>query len=247
MLQCKSNQVSFTFATCASTMTFSNWYIFVIASINLIYMINSSEQQLRVRIYSNLVEITQSMRKLPLEFPIDDWNDIVPESIILFGTNFSITSQSIVQKRKSSKGAQVYVRSPISTITTAKPLIRATIVDDDRYPIEVKVQNELVAGQTLYFTVSKKDIFYLTQQTDSIVQVDFTYNRSSSPIYVRYLRSGISWQAQYQLNIQGNRSDLFVFANIRNNLNSSLLIAQAKLVSKDQSFIMTNLSHLSEK
>lgn len=189
-------------------MSIFNWRISIITFIIWMYMIHRSEQQLRVRIYSNLAEITQLVTKLPLEFSIDNWSGIISESIILFGTNLTVTSQSITQKANSLNGTQVYVRSPISTTTTGTSLIRATIVKDDPISIKVKVENELIAGQTLYFTVSKNDIFYLTERTDPIVQVDFTHNRSGSRMYVNYLRRGLSWQAQYQLNIQSSRSDL---------------------------------------
>ena len=110
-------------------MNFSNWHIFVVTFFILTCMISSSEEQLKVRIYTNLAEIIQPVRKLPLEFSTNDWYDI-PSGSITLGTNLTSISQSIIQKRKSLNRAQVYIRSPIITSTTARPLIKATIVDD---------------------------------------------------------------------------------------------------------------------
>ena len=247
LFQCRSNQAVFLFTTCTSKMVFLNRYIVVSALAIFACMITPTEQQLTVRIYTNLAEIIEPVTKLPLEFSINDWNDILSDSITLLGTNLTVLSQSIIQKTNSINAAQVYIRSPISSCTTSKPLIKATIIDDKTYSVKVKVNDELVAGKVLYFTVQKQDIFYLVEDIDPIVQVDFTYTSSSRRIHANYLRRGLSWQAQYQLNIQGNRSDLFVFANIRNNLNSPLSITQAELVSGDRSIIITNVLYVFRK
>jgi hypothetical protein len=85
----------------------------------------------------------------------------------------------------------------------------------------------------LYFTVSSQDIFYVEEPSNSKFYVDFTYNTSNSKLFVSYLRSGLNWKTQYQLNLYNDKNDLIVMANIRNDGKSSISVDQAENFSSD--------------
>lgn len=221
-------------------MVFSPWSVLVVTAYVFACLLTPSEQQVRARIGNNFTEIIQAVKNLPLVFTRSEWSSILPNSITLLGTNLTLTSQNITEKKKSFVGTKVYIRSPISTAGSTS-LIQATIVTGGDDSIQVKVENELVAGKILYFMVPAKDIFYREEITDTKIYVNFTYTTSSSRIYVSYLRTSLSWQVQYQLNVNNDRANLSVFANVRNDAPSTLSIYQAELVSEDMSLIKTNL------
>ena len=190
--------------------------------------VNGTERYSKARIYQNAAQIIQPLDKLPLEFTIDQWNNIQPQSITLLGENLTVTSQKIVKKNISYNGTQVYIRSPISGNNTNKALIKATWVDRSQYL--VKIEDESISDKVLYFTVSSQDIFYLDQPTELKIYVDFTYTTSSSEVFVSYLRTDLNWQRQYQLNMNHDTNDLIVIANIRNDGISAISIDQTELV-----------------
>jgi len=198
-----------------------------------------------LRIYPNLAEIIQPLGKLPLEFTNDDWNGIRSDSITLLGEDLNVTSQSITTKQMSLNGAKVYVRSPVSVDKASVMLVEATLVDKNRHL--VKVKDESIFGKEVlyYFTVPQQDIFYAEEPSDFKTYVDFTYTTSNSKVFVSYLRSNINWRAQYQLNLDDNKSDLIVMANIRNDGKSSVLVDQAELFSGDINLGIRSSQHAS--
>jgi len=185
-----------------------------------------------VRIYSNQAEIIQPLDKLPLEFTDDDWNQIRSDSIILLGQNVNVTSQTITEKQKSLNGAEIYIRSPMSFDKTIINFVKGILIDESNNL--VKIEDASIAGQqTLYFTVSSDQIFYLEQPSKSKFYVNFTYNTSDSQASVSYLRSSLHWHTQYQLNLNNDDSVLLAMANIRNDGKSSISIDRAELIGGD--------------
>ena len=192
------------------------------------FVTSISEQISKVRIYQNVAEIIQPLEKLPLQFTVDEWNNILPQSLTLLGENLTVTSQRITTMEKSWNNVQVYIRSPLSKDKTNIGLIKATLVGENQYV--VKVKDKSVSDQVLYFSVPPQDIFYLDEPTDPKIQVDFTYNTSSSKVYVRYWRRDLIWEAQYQLTMDGDRTDLIITANIRNTGSSSVSLNRTELI-----------------
>ncbi len=185
-----------------------------------------------IRIYSNLAEIIQPLGKLPLEFTDDDWNNIRSDSITLLGENINITLQTITEKKKSLNGTEIYIRSPVSSDKTTIKLIKGILVDEINHL--VKIQDPSIAGQqSLYFTVPYDQIYYLEEPIKPKYYVNFTYISFDSNVFVSYLQSNFNWRTQYQLNLDDNKSDLIVMANIRNDGKSSISIDQAELIGGD--------------
>jgi hypothetical protein len=202
--------------------------------------VTSRNQQIsKLRIYPHIAEVIKPLNKLPLKFTSEEWYSIRSDSITLVGEDVNITSQSIKEKKNSFNGAEIYIRSPVSIDKTSSIFIKATLIDQDRGL--VKVEDDSINGkEVLYFTVSQQDIFYKEEPSDSKISVDFTYNASNSEVFVSYLQSSFNWQAQYQLNLDNDRSDLIVMANIRNNGKSSVSVDQAELFSGDINIRLQN-------
>jgi hypothetical protein len=206
--------------------------IYIVLLFALLTNANKSNVSLTVRIYSNQAEIIRPIGKLPLEFTDDEWNSIQSDSITLIGENLNITLQTITEKKKSFNGTEVYIRSPISSDKTTIKLIKGILVDETNYL--VKIQDQSIAdGESLYFTVTSDQIYYLQEPTQAKHYVDFVYYSSDSNVFVSYLQSNLNWKTQYQLNLYGDRNDLITMANIQNDGKSSISIDHAELIGGD--------------
>ncbi|UJR13287.1 hypothetical protein I4U23_000306 [Adineta vaga] len=182
-----------------------------------------------VRIYSNQAEFIRPLDRLPLEFTIDEWNDIRSDSITLLSENMNITSQTITEKQKSLNGAKILIRSPMSFDKNTMILVPGILIDENINL--VRIDDESITGHpTLFFTVSSDHIFYLEQPTTAKFYVNFTYTTTDSKVNISYLQSNLKWHTQYKLNLYDNQSTLIAMANIRNNGKSSVSIDHAELI-----------------
>lgn len=185
-----------------------------------------------VRIYSNQAEIIQPLKKLPLGFLNEDWQQIRSDSFQLIGQNVNMTSQTITEKIHSFDNAQVLVRSPFFFDKTMNNLVKGILVDKSQNSVQIEDESS-GNRQTLYITVSPDQLIYLEQPLQSTFYVNFTYNTTDPLISVSYLQMNLYWRTQYQLNLHEDNHVLIALANIRNNQKSAILINQAELVGGD--------------
>lgn len=206
--------------------------IYFVLLIGWISYVCSENPSLNVRIYSNLAEFSQPLGQLPLEFTEDEWNAIRPDSITFAGQNFNVTLQTITEKKKSYNGTEVYVRSPLSTDKKTDRLVKAILVDEDKYLVKVR-DPTIVDDDTLYFTVQPNEIFYPEEPAKTKYYVDFKYTPQNANIRISYFQTNIHWRTQYQMNLFDNKYELIAMANIRNDGKRPLKIVNAVLISGD--------------
>jgi len=183
------------------------------------------------KIYSNLAEITRQIDNLPIEFSVEEWSDIRPDSLILVDANITLSHQTITEKKESLNNEMVYVRSPFSSLTETKYL-PARLIDDKRNLVEF-IQSES-SKESLFFIVPPDNIGYTAKPPELKYYVNFSYV-SNDTVHLSYLRSNLNWKPRYQLHLFEESEDptFIIMADIRNDGQSRIDIASAELFAGD--------------
>jgi hypothetical protein len=165
-------------------------FVVLMSNINALEIENDKPVLTNVRIYSNLAEIIQPLGKLPLEFSNQDWSMIRSDTITLLGSDVNVTRITITEKKPSLNNNTIYVRSPTSTPTNKK-FVKATMIDESSKLVKL-IDND-IGKEPLFFTVSSNDILNIVEPPKSKYYVNFTYDAIDT-VYLSYLRSNLNWK-----------------------------------------------------
>ncbi|CAF1539526.1 unnamed protein product [Rotaria sp. Silwood1] len=180
-----------------------------------------------------MAEVSQPLGTLPLEFTNNQWNYIRSDSIALLGSHVNVTSMTITEKRKSLDGAQIYVRSPISSDGNESKFVKGILLNESSNTI--KIQDESISDKDLFLNNAPTNhILYLEELPKTKFYVNFTYDALHDEIlYVSYLRYDLNWITRYELNLYDDTSVLTAIAKIRNDGELAVSIGRAEIIGGD--------------
>ncbi|CAF5182753.1 unnamed protein product, partial [Rotaria sp. Silwood1] len=130
-------------------------------------------------------------------------------------------------------GAQIYVRSPISSDGNESKFVKGILLNESSNTI--KIQDESISDKDLFLNNAPTNhILYLEELPKTKFYVNFTYDALHDEIlYVSYLRYDLNWITRYELNLYDDTSVLTAIAKIRNDGELAVSIGRAEIIGGD--------------